>query len=75
MRISYDPQVDAMYIRFAAEPAQCLTLRLNEDVAINHTADGRIVGIEILGASEYVAGPGEEPHVVLENLLAVTTTT
>ena len=54
MRISHDPQVDALYIRFIDEPMQVLTHRLTEEVAVNYAPDGRIVGIEILDASEYI---------------------
>lgn len=52
MRIAYDRQVDALYIRFMDEPAQVTTQRLSEEVAVNHAPDGRIVGIEILDASD-----------------------
>ena len=73
MKISYDPKVDAMYIRFIDEPAQVTTQRLSEDVSVNYAPDGRIVGIEILDASEYVFRPGTERKIVLDNLTAVTT--
>jgi len=72
MRIAYDPQVDALYIRFTDEAAEVTTQRLTEDVAINYAPDGHVVGIEILGASEYLFRPGSEPRVVLHNLAAVT---
>ncbi|MBM4432113.1 MAG: DUF2283 domain-containing protein [Chloroflexi bacterium] len=72
MRITYDPEVDALYIRFTDEAAQVTTQRLTEDVAINYGPDGHVVGIEILAASEYVFRPGLERKVVLQNLAAVT---
>jgi uncharacterized protein YuzE len=72
MRITYDPEVDALYIRFTDETAQVTTQRLTEDVAINYAPDGHVVGIEILDASEYVFRPGFERKVVVENLAAVT---
>ena len=72
MRITYDPQVDALYIRFIDEPVQVTTQRLSEDVAVNYAPDGRIVGIEILDASEYVFRPGVERKIVVHNLAAVT---
>ena len=71
MRITYDQQVDALYIRFVDEPAQVTTQRLSEDVAINYAPDGRIVGIEILDASEYVFRPGAERKIVVQNLATV----
>ncbi len=72
MKITYDPAVDALYIRFTEEPAEVITQRLSEDVAVNYGPDGRIVGIEILDASEYVFRPGGERQVIVQNLAAVT---
>jgi len=72
MRITYDPQVDALYIRFIDEPVQVTTQRLSEDVAVNYAPDGRIVGIEILDATEYVFRSGVERKIVVHNLAAVT---
>jgi len=43
------------------------TQRLSEDVAINYAPDGRIVGIEILDASEYISGLKTERKIALEN--------
>jgi uncharacterized protein YuzE len=72
MKISYDPQVDALYIRFFDEPAQVTTQRLSEDIAVNYAPDGRIVGIEVLDASEYVFRPGAERTIAVHNLTPVT---
>jgi len=72
MRITYDPQVDALYIRFIDEAVQVTTQRLSEDVAVNYAPDGRIVGIEILDATEYVFRAGVERKIVVHNLAAVT---
>lgn len=70
MKVAYDPQVDALYIRLVEGPVQVTTQRLTEDVAVNYGPDGRIVGIEILDASDYVFGPGQERKVLVENLAA-----
>ena len=71
MKISFDPQVDALYIRFADEPADVTMQPLTEDVAVNYAADGRIVGIEILDASAYVFRSGAERQIEVHNLTAV----
>jgi uncharacterized protein YuzE len=71
MKISYDSQVDAVYIRLFKAPMQVTTQRLSEDVAVNYAPDGRIVGIEILDASQYVFAPDTERQVVVQNLVAV----
>jgi uncharacterized protein YuzE len=47
MKVTYDPEVDALYIRLSDEPVEVTTQRLSEEVAINDAPDGRIVGIEI----------------------------
>ncbi|MBN2470286.1 MAG: DUF2283 domain-containing protein, partial [Anaerolineae bacterium] len=58
MKITYDPEVDALYIRLRDEPVEVTTQRLSEEVAINYGPDGRVVGIEVLDASEYVFTKG-----------------
>ena len=67
MKITYDPEVDALYIRLIEGECECRTLRLNEEIALNIGPDETLVGIEILDAKE-VLGKGELPQVVLENL-------
>ena len=67
MKISYDPEVDALYIRLIEGEHECRTLRLNEEIALNIGPGEVLVGIEILDARE-VLGRGELPSVVLENV-------
>ena len=50
MKISYDPEVDAVYIRLVE--CECRTLRLNEEIALNIGPGEVLVGIEILDAKE-----------------------
>ena len=72
MKITFDPRVDAMYIRFLDETVPVTTQRLTEDVAINYAPDGRVVGIEILDATEYVFHSEKERKVVIQNLTPIT---
>jgi uncharacterized protein YuzE len=72
MKVTYDPKVDALYIRLNDKPAEVTTQRLSEEIAINYAPDGRIVGIEILDASEYVSGLKTERKIALENLIPIT---
>jgi uncharacterized protein YuzE len=67
MRITYDPTVDALYIRFTDEKLECEVVRLNESVAVNIGPGERIVGIEVLDASDILEGLAERT-VHLENL-------
>ena len=67
MKITYDPQADAVYIRLKEGVHQCRTIRLSEDVAIDLTDGEAVVGIEIINASSH--GLSKSP-VELENLVA-----
>jgi uncharacterized protein YuzE len=67
MKISYDKDIDALYIRLIEGKHECRTVRLNEQVALNIGEDERLVGIEILDAKE-VLGAGKLPPLAIENL-------
>jgi uncharacterized protein YuzE len=54
MRISYDSDVDALYIRLIDETIEVTTRQVSDDVAIDYAPDGAVVGIEVLDASEHV---------------------
>ena len=71
MKISYDPEIDAIYIRLIDGKHECRTVRLNEEVALNIGQGEKLVGIEILDAKE-VLGRGKLPSVVLENVLLIS---
>ncbi len=70
LKLSYDPEVDALYIRIVEGKQECRTLRLNEDIALNVGPGEVLVGIEILDAS-HVLGEGRVPAIELENLEAI----
>ncbi|MBD2183610.1 DUF2283 domain-containing protein [Planktothrix sp. FACHB-1355] len=67
MKISYDSEIDALYIRLVEGKHECRTLQLTEEIALNIGENELLVGIEILDASE-VLGAGNVPNVVLENI-------
>jgi len=69
MKISYDPSVDALYIRFVEGKVECEVIRLNDQVAVNIGPGEQIVGIEVLDASEVLDGLSEG-KITLENLTA-----
>lgn len=48
MKISYDPEIDALYIRLLEGKHECRTVRLNEEVALNIGEGEKLVGLEIL---------------------------
>ena len=67
MRITYDSEVDALYVRLLEGKYECRTVRLNEEIALNIGPEEELVGIEILDAKQ-VLGGGQLPSVVLENI-------
>ena len=71
MKISYDSQVDALYVRFVDKKVQVTTHRLTEDIAINYGPDGDVVGIEVLSAHEHLKFSGQKPELETQNLTVV----
>jgi uncharacterized protein YuzE len=67
IKISYDAEVDALYIRLVEGEYECRTLRLSDEIALNIGPNELLVGIEVLDAKR-ILGKGELPKVVLENL-------
>ena len=67
MKISYDSEIDALYVRLVEGEHQCRTLRLTDEIALNIGEDELLVGIEILDAKDTL-GSRELPSVVLENI-------
>lgn len=67
MRISYDSEVDAVYIRLIEGEHECRTVRLTDEIALNIGPGEQLVGIEVLDATE-VLGQGKLPQVVVDNL-------
>ena len=51
MRITYDPEVDALYIQFReGRMTEVTTKHLDEGIAADYDAAGKLAGIEILDA-------------------------
>jgi len=69
MRITYDKETDALYIRLVEGRHECRTLRLTDEIALNIGEKELLVGIEILDAKEVLGGKsGQLPLLVLENV-------
>ncbi len=66
MRITYDSEVDALYIRFIEAPV--ITKHVAEGVAVDYTEDGRIAGIEVLDAHKRFGTPEVFRRIVLEDI-------
>jgi uncharacterized protein YuzE len=66
MKITYDREVDALYIRF--KETTVTTKHLAEGIAADHDADGRLAGIEILDAKKRLGDPAAFKQVILEDV-------
>ena len=69
MKITYDKDADALYIRLLDGDFQCRVVRLTDDIALDFAAGEKLVGIEVLGASRLFEKP-EAPAIELQHLLA-----
>ncbi|GFP31810.1 hypothetical protein HKBW3S42_00115 [Candidatus Hakubella thermalkaliphila] len=66
MKITYDPEVDALYIRF--RETTVTTQHLAEGLAADYDADGRLAGIEILDATKRLGDRDIFKQVILEDV-------
>jgi len=66
MKITYDTEVDALYIRFIETTVT--TEHVTEGISVDYSADGRIAGIEILDACKRFGDPEVFRRVVLEDV-------
>ena len=66
MRITYDREVDALYIRF--KETTVTTKHLAEGIAADYDADGRLAGIEIHDAMKRLGDPTIFRQVILEDI-------
>lgn len=56
MKVNFDKESNALYIRFSDEKIED-TAEVRPGVMMDYDAKGRIVGLEILNASEALSGP------------------
>lgn len=66
MRITYDSEVDALYIQFLETTVT--TEHLAEGIAADYDAEGRLAGLEILDALRRFGDPDVLRQVILENV-------
>lgn len=69
MKITYDKEADALYIRLLDGEHECRVVRLTDDIALDFAAGEKLVGIEVLGASRLFEYP-ESPEIELQDLLS-----
>jgi uncharacterized protein YuzE len=71
MKITYSPDVDALYI-YLGDPERSVerTQELEEGLAVEYAADGTVVGLEVLGASERLGFRRGAVEVSLEQAMS-----
>jgi len=69
MKISYDPEVDVLNIRFVEKKQECEVIHLSDQVTLDIGPKGKLVAIEILDATELIPDL-KKNGVKIENLTA-----
>ena len=67
MKISYDPEVDALSITF--RETTVTTKHLAEGIAADYDEDGRLAGIEVLDAIKRFGDKATLQQVILEGIV------
>jgi len=66
MKITYDKSVDAMYIKLNDEASYQSSKKITDDVMIDYSKDGKVVGVEILAASKNAILPLKKTNLPIE---------
>jgi uncharacterized protein YuzE len=66
MKITYDKKVDAMYIKLNEKLVYKSSKKISDDVLIDYSKDGKIIGVEILTASKNAILPAAKGSVPFE---------
>ncbi len=67
MKISYDSEVDVLYIRF--KETEVSTEHLAEGISADYDKDGNLAGIEILDASKMLGDRDFFRQIIVDNLV------
>lgn len=64
MKIKYDPISDVIYFEF--RDATVTTKRVTDDIAVDYDAEGKVAGVEVLGARKNVFSKAKDFSVQVE---------
>lgn len=67
MKITYDKEVDALYIRF--KTTTVTTKHLTDEISADYDKEGNLAGLEILDAKKLLNEPNMFREVTIENLV------
>ena len=62
MQFSYDPRYNIAYIGFHDQQTEVESIKISDELVVEMTPDGKIFGIELLNATEQLAG--EKANVI-----------
>ncbi|MBI5824867.1 MAG: DUF2283 domain-containing protein [Chloroflexi bacterium] len=72
MKITYDPEVDTLYLEFQSiETGLVENRQLTEEIIADYAADGSLVGLEILDARRFLAKTSGRVIFEIEPALAI----
>jgi uncharacterized protein YuzE len=66
MKITYDKKVDAMYIKLNDKLVYKSSKKISDDVLIDYSVDGNVIGVEVLSASKSAILPFPTKSVPIE---------
>lgn len=67
MKITYDKQADAAYIKLTNKAKYHASRKVSADVLVDYAEDGTVVGIEILDASKNMPLSVKQTQVPIES--------
>jgi uncharacterized protein YuzE len=66
MKITYDKVADAMYLKLEEERTYKSSKKISDEVVADYSNDGRVLGVEILAASENIGLPLPKSSIPVE---------
>ena len=66
MRLTYDPDINAAYIRLRERQGDVETIQITGDFLVDIDATGAVCGIELLNANEQLKGADEGKIVYVD---------
>lgn len=66
MKITYDKKADAMYIKLNDKAVYHKTRKVTDDVLVDYTKNGQVVGVEVLAVSKNTALPKLQENIPIQ---------
>jgi uncharacterized protein YuzE len=66
MKITYDKAADAMYIRLNEKLVYKSSKKISDDILVDYSEDGKVIGVEVLTASKNAILPLPDTSVPVE---------